>query len=172
MKLADTQPCSVCRRPVSIGLLVEGNAYFSDFERYWQMEIGQLREEKESILAMRRAAYRAFISHRTVPWFGGSILVSACLATIGFWWPQFVSPWSGGATAIAGVACFPLLLWMNNERGPLQDGLRMLRDRLRLVKACLAIREIGGASRKSEPRPLAATSPTQPKNWHSKPGGR
>lgn len=119
------------------------NHYSGELARYRAMNREALREERAVLLARRRATYRAFIRHPTVPWFGASMGVLLLFLLVAWGEPPTIH------SALVLAACIfcacATTLFMSFQRRPLFDGLQLIKADLKLVEAFLAIKDAEAA---------------------------
>lgn len=119
------------------------NHYHGDVARYRAMDKSALQEERERLLRKRRATYRAFVRHRTVPWFLGSMAAFSVfmLAT----WGKALTPATMAALFGSVALVAASTVWMARRRRPLFDGLQLIKADLKIVEAFLAIKDAESA---------------------------
>lgn len=117
----------------TIGLVIEGNAYFCDLARYRAMSSDELLAERADLAAERKASARAFFRHRTVLWFlGASMLFLALLLAT---WRAPVHP---GLVALVSAGVAVTAYWMSRARESVFNGMKLIEAQLKIVDACLA----------------------------------
>lgn len=117
----------------TIGLVIEGNAYFCDLARYRAMSSGELLAERADLAAGRKASARAFFRHRTVLWFLGASMLFLTLLLVT--WHAPVHP---GFVVLVSAGVAATAYWMSRARESVFNGMKLIEAQLKIVDACLA----------------------------------